>query len=51
MIIQFSIDIPSSGLIMVTFLSLPYLKGPTNSIVPDIWNPGAYSPSPHPTAL
>ena len=48
---DYSIDIPSSGLIMITFLSLPYLKGPTDSTVPDIWNPGAYSPSPHPTAL
>lgn len=48
---DYSIDIPSSGLIMITFLSLPYLKGTTDSIVPDICNPGAYSPSPHPTVL
>lgn len=48
---DYSINIPSSSLIMITFLSLPYLKGTTDSIVPDICNTGAYSPSPHPTAL
>lgn len=33
---------------MITFLSLPYLKGTTDSIVPDICNTGAYSPQPPP---
>lgn len=48
MTLQVSLDTPPSGLIMITLSSL---KDPADPTVPDIWNPGAYSPRPHPAML